>query len=438
LHKPIEEFQFAELVPSPLAIKASRIVYLPGKEIQFTNARILLNDRQTISVPYHVLPVDASGGEYAQYIGLGSRGILLDIPYYVAANPVATSQFRMKLNAPEGLYGAEVAGWALDWLTKYDLGTGTSGAVEISRITSPDWGLNWTHNQNFGEATRGYLSLDTRSSSGLFQRYTLLNLSLSHQAKEYSTSFTAFGSRTFLTTGDLDYSIQSTPKLLVAGFTWMVGGSVDRNWAASSFTDITNATVVASTTESLNGRIGAPTIHFRDGTTINSSIGQGLAFGSGTARRSTLGTVTAAKTLGKNGSANLVYNYNDFGYRSSDSASVLQAERQTVTASLMYAQTPKWNAAAFATLGVDQHSRNLRISGQYYISKLWWATVDAGYFHQGLAVLDPIQNTINQTSFQAINLQAKITRIVGERSLSLIYSTYNHRIYLDYVPGKYY
>lgn len=437
-YAPPDEFQLAELVPSPLAIKASRIVYIPGTEIQFTRAEILLNNKHTISLPYHVIPVDSSSLEYAQYIGLGSRGFLLDIPYYLAANPIATSQFRVKLNAPEGLYGANVAGWALDWITKYDVGGGTNGSVALSRITSPDWGLSWSHNQDFDANTRGYFNLDTRSSSGVFQRYSLGNVSISHQAKDYSTTFTAFGSHTSLTTGDVDLSISSAPKPLPSGFSWTVGGSAARNWTASSFTDVANATVIKTTTEAVNVRLGAPTINLRDGIAINSSIGQGLTFGTGTARHSTLGTITANRMLGKGGSASLVYNYSDYGYRSTDSAAILQPEKQTITASLSYAKPPKWNANAFATIGVDQHSRNLRISGQYYISKVWWATLNAGYFQQGLSVRDPILDIINQTNFQAVNVEAKITRIVGERSLSLVYSTYQHKLYLDYVPGRYY
>ncbi|HEY3413205.1 MAG TPA: Ig-like domain-containing protein [Armatimonadota bacterium] len=459
---PAHEFEFADLTPSPFAVRASRVLLLPGVELQFTHARLILNGKERLTLPYHVKPLDNTHLGYAQYIGLGPRGPLLDIPYYVAAGAIGSSQLRMKFNAPEGLYGATVPGWALDLLTKYDLGRGTDGSAALTRITSPDWGLSWTHNQNLGQSTRGYFNVDTRTGYGALARYTLANMSLSHQAKGYNTSFTAFGSRTQATTGyenvppeagqtlppalkanqttgNVDLSAQSTPRPLAAGFAWTVGGSVGRQWLATTMLDPTWKTLVYGpvqgvNSQSVSGRIIAPTVKARGGFAMDASFGQGLSFGSGSARRSTQGTVTARQPLGKMGSANFVYNYSDFGYRPTPDSDIIRPERQTITASLSYGKMPKWSMMAFATVGIDQKTRNFRVSGQYLFSPVWAATLNAGIFRQGLSSPNPIY----ETTFQAVNIEARVTRIVGERSLSLVYSTFQHKVYLDYVPGRYF
>lgn len=436
---PAHEFEFMDLTPSPFAVRASRVILIPGAELQFTHARLILNGKERLTLPYHVKPLDNSHLGYAQYIGLGSRGPLLDIPFYIAAGTMGTSQLRMKYNAPEGLYGATVPGWALDLLTKYDLGKGTDGNAALTRITSPDWGLSWTHNQNFGASTRGFFNVDTRTGYGALARYTLANVSLSHQATGYSSSFTAFGSRSGVTTGNVDLSAQSTPRPLAAGFAWTVGGSVGRQWLATTTLDPTSNTLVygpvqAADSESVSGRIIAPTLQRKGGFTLNASLTQGMSFGGGPARLSTQGTVTARQALSKFGAANFVYNYSDFGYRPTAGSNIVRPERQTITASLSYAKMPKWSAMAFATIGIDQQTRNFRISAQYLISPVWAANINAGIFKQGLSSPNPLF----ETSFQAVNIEARITRIVGERSLSLVYSTFQNKVYLDYVPGRYF
>ncbi|HEY3268919.1 MAG TPA: invasin domain 3-containing protein [Armatimonadota bacterium] len=429
---PADTFRLRSLTPSPLAIRASRVVYLPGNEVQFSHARIMLNGKNRLTLPYHVIPLGSSRTTAAQYIGLGSRGPLLDIPYYVAASPIGSSQFRLKYNAPEGLYGGAVRGFALDSINRYAVGSTMDGIMALTRLTSPDWGLSWSHNQTLSSKTRAYLNVDTRSLSA--NRYALTNLSLSHQAKSYNLTFTSFAQHYLNTTGDVGLSVGSAAYPLPAGFHWNLGASVSRHWAPSSLTD-PSAKVTGSTSEGVNARFTAPLLTLPGRFKVSSSLGTGLNFGART-RRSLLGAVAANRPLGKSGAITLNYNYNDYGY--SANTNLLGYDKQTIAASLSYAKGLRWNVGAFATYGVEQRSENLRIYGAANFGRLWSASLTAGIFSQGLAIIDPVSQELSRESFQSTNVEARITRILGERSLSVVYQSFRNRIYLDYVPGRYY
>jgi len=438
---PVETFLLQELVPSPLAIKADRVVYLPGQEMQFTHAQIMLNGKSRLTLPYHVMPMGPSKVGQAQYIGLSSRGPLLDLPYYVKAGTRGTSQLRLKYNAPEGLYGAIVPNWALDLITRYDFGHDTDGSLQLTRITSPDWGLTWSHDQDFGDRTRAYFNVDTRSGYGLSRRYSLGNFNVTHAAKEFTLSATGSGAKADRASGSLALGLQSRSRPLPGGFAWSAGTQVSRLWTSVTTkdpeTEESTTTARQVDTQGVNARLAAPALSFA-GARVTASMGQGVTFVDGHARRSMLGTVGLVRRFGRQGAFNLTYNYNDFGQSASSSHS-LGLERQTVTASLNYARYPRWSTSAYATLGLDRHSQNVRFNATYNFDRLWSLDVNAGYFSQTLTLQDIQDPTLfDRRHFGVTDVEVRINRIIGERALSLVYETYRNRIYLDYTPGRYF
>jgi hypothetical protein len=438
---PIDTFTLQELVPSPLSVKAERVVYLPGQEMQFTHAQIILNGKKRLSLPYHVMPVGQAQIGQAQYVGLGARGPLLDLPYYIAAGTLGSSQLRLKYNAPEGLYGATVPGWALDLIGKYNLGHDTEGNLQLTRVTSPDWGLTWSHNQDFGDGTRGYFNVDTRSGFGFNKRYSLGNFTVTKQARKYSLNLTGFAADVAYTTGNVALSAQTAARPLGGGFSWSTGAQVSRLWSVVPVTDpkpeepTTLRDVVD--TQGVNARIAAPVLNVAGGR-LTASVGQGLTYVDGSARRSTLGTVGLVRPFGRRGSFNLTYNYNDFG-QSAPKGRLIGLDKQTVTASLNYGEYPRWSTSAYATFGLDRHSRNVRLSTTYNFDRLWSLNVNAGLFSQVLDIRD-LQNPdiITRNDYGVSDIEIRINRVIGERALALVYESYRHKVYLDYTPGVYF
>ena len=432
-----ETFQLRDLVPSPLAIRASRIIYIPGEEIQFSGADIMLNGKRRFSLPIHVMPVGRSRLGQAQCVGIGPRGPLLDLPYYLAAGQKGTSQLRLKYNAPEGLYGATVPGLSLDLIGKYDLGSTSDGSLELTRLTSPDWGATWIHNQNLGRASKFYVNLDTRAGYDYNSRYSLGHFSLWHRGQGYSLSLNGAATHITNTNANISASLQSSPRPLPGGFSWNTGVQVGRRWFAVTTPTEDGTTVVQETrdTQGVNARLSAPVTNIA-GMRVTASMGPGLTFTNGRARRSILGTVGASRALGRNGRMNLTYNYHDFGISSGDSKTYLGFDKQTVTGSLTYGDKRRWSVSAFATVGLEQHAQNVRVSANYSLSDQWHLSASGGYFRQVLSVIDVEDpETLIQNRFGATNFEFRITRNLGERALALVYDSYRGRIYLDYMPG---
>lgn len=433
-----ETFFLRDLVPSPLSVRASRIVYLPGEEIQFTGAQIMLNGKRRFGLPIHVMPVGPGRMGQAQYIGVGPRGPLLDLPYYLAAGQKGTSQLRLKYNAPEGLYGATVPGMSLDLIGKYDLGGATEGSLQLTRVTSPDWGLTWAHNQTFGRNTRGYVNLDTRSGNGFSNRYAIGQTNLWHRGKGFSLSLNGTASRFLHDNANLAATVQTTAKPLPYGFSWTTGAQVSRRWVSASRVNAegTGTEVVHETsdTQGVNARLNAPPTMLA-GLRFTASIGPGLTLTDGTMRQSLLGTVGATRTLGRRGNLNLTYNYHDYGLSQARGA-FAGYDKQTLTGNITYGQRQRWSVSAFATFGLEQNSRNMRLSANYTLSDQWHLGAAAGYFRQVLALRDPLDpETYLRDHYGATNFEFRVTRNLGERALSLVYDNYRKKVYLDYMPG---
>lgn len=438
---PLDTFTLQELVPSPLEIKAERVVYLPGQEMQFTHAQIMLNGKARFTLPYHVMPMGPSKLGQAQYIGLSSRGPLLDLPYYLKAGTLGSSQLRLKYNAPEGLYGATVPGWALDLISKYQFRGGSDGNLQLTRVTSPDWGVTWTHNEDFGSDTRGYFNLDTRSGNGLAQRYTLGNFNLSNHGKDFTATAVGFVADVDKTTASLALGLQSRARPLGGGFSWSAGTQASRLWTHVRTVDPVTGDGVTTpevlNTEGVNLRLAAPVTKIA-GARITATMGQGLTFVNGATRRSTLGTVGLVRPLGRQGSFNLTYNYNDFG-QSATSSQAIGLERQTVTASLTLSHYPRWTVGAYGTMGLDRHSQNVRMGATYNFDRLWSLNINAGYFSQVLSLQDfQDPDVFNRRRLGTTDLEIRLNRVLGERALALVYESYRHKVYLDYTPGAYF
>jgi hypothetical protein len=190
-------------------------------------------------------------------------------------------------------------------------------------------------------------------------------------------------------------------------------------------------------TQGVNARVAAPVLNVAGGR-LTASVGQGLTYVDGSARRSTLGTVGLVRPFGSRGSFNLTYNYNDFG-QSAPKGRLIGLDKQTVTASLNYGEYPRWSTSAYATFGLDRHSRNVRLSTTYNFDRLWSLNVNAGLFSQVLDIRD-LQNPdiITRNDYGVSDIEIRINRVIGERALALVYESYRHKVYLDYTPGVYF
>jgi hypothetical protein len=449
---PESPFEFRKTGESPLLIKGSRIVLEPGVEMVFNDAEIIIAGKRRLSLPVFVFSIGGARAGDPRYVGIGPKGVLLDLPYTFAAGPNGIAQARLKYNAPEGLYGSYVAGWAVDLLSRYASRGTMDGTVELSRVTSPDRGFSWTHNQILSPSLQGYVSLDTRAPSGSDSRYTLANLALNYGAKPFTMALSAFGSDSNVTTGNIRLSIQSRPKPLTKGLFWNVGADAGWSWYPSTVVDPADITKTVTTVKDRNdtgvsARLSLPSYKVARTGAINASGSAGVSWSGGETSQTLAGSVGYAQPFLKSGQLRLTYNYSDLNQGPTqivytDPVSGEPAifflntvETQTVTTSVTYGKRG-WNAGAYGTYGIDQKNWNARLGAQYAIARDWTLRGSLGYFQQRLFLFvgdgsEPETVAYNQTSWQI-----RLDRALGERALSLVYDSFNNRVYFEYVPGR--
>jgi hypothetical protein len=448
----VSPFETRTTGDSPLLIRGARLVLEPGVEMVFNRADIILGGKRRFSLPVFVFPIGPARQGDPRYIGVGPEGPLLDLPYTFAAGARGVAQARLKYNAPEGLYGSYVSGWALDLLSRYSLGGATDGTLELNRVTSTDRGFTWTHNQSFSPSLQGYVSLDTRASTGLSTRYTLANASLNYRARPYTVSLSAFGSDVNVTTGTVRLALQTRPRRLNSFLSWNAGADLASTWYLSTKVNPddpaeTLSEVRRRETTGLSARLSTPSLKLAPGATLNATAGAGVSWSGSRTKQTVTGSVGYSQALARGAQLRVNYNYSDldqgptqilYNDPVTNEPRVFYldtVEKQTVSTSLSYG-AGAWSGGVFATHGIDQASWSGRLTSQYRFGRDWSLQGSYGYFRQQVYVFDgagtePVRQTFSQTSWQV-----RLERALGERALAVVYDTYNRKVYLEYVPGR--
>jgi len=143
------EFEFRDLEEeTELWIVCRWAAIFPGQRIHFRSAEIRPGGERLLRLRYHSLPLGETGDE-DQYLGLGPSGIALDIPYYFSLSDRSASSVRLGLNQREGSFGAVKGGLGIDLRHRIFVGDRGEEVVNLSRITSGDWGLWWRHTRQW-------------------------------------------------------------------------------------------------------------------------------------------------------------------------------------------------------------------------------------------------------------------------------------------------
>lgn len=448
----VSPFEMRATGESPLIIRGARLVLEPNVEMVFSRADIVLAGKRRFSLPVFVFPIGPARQGDPRYVGVGPEGPLLDIPYTFAAGAQGVAQARLKYNAPEGLYGSYVPGWALDLLSRYNAGGRADGTLELNRVTSTDRGFTWTHNQTFSPSLQGYVSLDTRANSGLSTRYTLANASLNYRARPYTVSLSAFGSDVNVTTGTVRLALQTRPRRLNSLLSWSAAADVGETWYLSTKVNPddpaeTLSEVRRRETTGLSARLSTPSLKLAPGATLHATAGTGVSWSGSRTKQTVTGSVGYSQALARGAQLRVNYNYSDldqgptqilYNDPVTNEPRVFYldtVEKQTVSTSLSYG-AGAWSGGVFATHGIDQASWSGRLTSQYRFGRDWSLQGSYGYFRQQVYVFDgastePVRQTFSQTSWQV-----RLERALGERALALVYDTYNRKVYIEYVPGR--
>ncbi|MGC8833490.1 MAG: Ig-like domain-containing protein [Armatimonadota bacterium] len=161
------EFEFRDLEETELWIVCRWAAIFPGQRIHFRSAEIRPGGERLLKLRYHSLPLGETGDE-DQYLGLGPSGIALDIPYYFSLSDRSASSVRLGLNQREGSFGAVKGGLGIDLRHRIFVGDRGEEVVNLSRITSRDWGVWWRHSRQWSSSLSTSAFVEYPSHRDLF------------------------------------------------------------------------------------------------------------------------------------------------------------------------------------------------------------------------------------------------------------------------------
>jgi len=413
-----QDFEFKDLSDSNGLIKCKSATIFLNEKIQFTGAALYLNGKRKFALPLYVLSLngfEVDGQPYLDYST--NNGIALNLPYYYALSPSSTGAFiiRHGTNSGWGSYG-QTPGWGLDMRQKYSTET-SQGSVELSQITSSQWGVHFQHGQQFGPSTQSYLYLDFPAHKDLFG-----NFNVDRSFNEFNLGMNLSGSRMYDGSNSVngDLYAQTKPKQIGKSiFRYTLSSRLSYSQSTENFssgtliplpTTLVPANGKSYLQPSVQSNISTSPYKLAKNVSLTSSLGLGYIWGNAVSvgGLSSLGTTMLDWRFSPKSSLQLSYRYAD-----RPSVYTTLGGKQSLSASWRY-DSDKWQTGFYAVKGLDYHSMNLFADLSYRVTPLWRLGV---------------RSTFNEFGNQSYNdLEFGLGRKIGTREILAVWSKSQHRI----------
>jgi hypothetical protein len=400
-----------DLSDSDMLWTAKSALAFLGDRVQLHGATAYWVGARLLPIGNHEIPLDGSAVGTDRYLGVGSGGLVLDLPYFLSLGAGGSTALRLRHNDRTGFgYFGQSPGWQLDLERKYGQPGSAEGLLTLDRMTAGDWGMRWNHSQPLGSSARVYTFWDWAAHRDL---YGQVNLN-----KQWS-----FGSTTLSLSGNklhdqaighsVDLGAESRAWALGSGFRLSLEGRVQDSRGGEIVTINDHRFQVPGVNQQQIGlRLRPPMLRLGPSSTLTSSLTARQAWGT-RAGPGLVGALSFTQKLGGNNSLTLNYNYNQVpGY------SYLQNNgKQNLTGTLFWRSGSRFKLTAFGMMGLDSPARNLTGSLSYTLTPSWR--------------LD-LQHTLYNFAFYSDNdTQIGIARALGPRELFLYWSTQRHRIAIE-------
>ena len=107
---------------------------MPGQKVQLRKASAYLGGQRVLRLPYHEVSLaEGISPQGQQYIGVGSQGLTVDLPYFLTMAPSASTSLRLQRGSRTGFgwYGTN-PDWQLNLQRQYGLPGATEGIARAS------------------------------------------------------------------------------------------------------------------------------------------------------------------------------------------------------------------------------------------------------------------------------------------------------------------
>jgi len=391
-------FEFREIEDTGFWITSRWAAIFPGQRIHFRAAEIRPAGERFLKLPYHSLAL-TEGPDADQYLGIGTTGLTLDIPYYFSLTEKSASSVRLGLNQREGSLGAVKGGWGLDLRHRIFVGDRGEETVNLSRFTSRDWGLWWKHSRQWSPTIATNAFVEYPSHRDLFATG-----SLDWEGTAYSgfLGVSASAPKGFGASYYTDLGLQTHPKRIGRSrFTYsFLSGT---GWSGG-------AGVRDELRQALSLRVALPFLRLGGRTSLNTSFTAGRILAG--QRRG--GTADAVLSLSHRLSAttHLSANYT-YQYRPGLSRTF---SRQR--AGLLFASSKGRTSLSTAlSKALDASSLAVTADCSYTISGLWRASIRA--------------TTFRQSGYRFSDQEFSLGYTIGTRELILYWSRSRHRFLIE-------
>lgn len=448
-----EEFDFTDLSDSGILVKATQATIFPMQRIQFRRASVYVDGKRMLSLPLYVLSLTGYQENGEQYVGYGTSGITLNLPFYYALSPRSTGAMLIRHGESTGWgdYG-QTPGWFIDLRQQYATDK-SQGMLSLNHVTDR-WGAQFTHSQQLGSNTNAYMFIEYPAHRDL---YGTMNLRRSF--KRFSIGLDMFGSK-YRTLGQSTYGgdvhIQTqSANLGKLPLKYTLSARADRSTGTTVRSGLTTGVVSTplTTSQRIDANLYTNPISLSKSLSLRGSSSLGYLFdNTDLTGPSFLGNAVMNWKMSRQNNLQINYRYSSrpsYQYRDMDPDDgvfkpvrvVERAGSQSVSASLRLGHGDKWSANVFALQGLNYVSSNVFADFNYRLSKGWRFTVRTteNRYQYSKSVVTPNPSnpsgppivTLVPTIQHLSDMELGLGKVIGGRELFAVWSKKEGRVMLE-------
>ncbi len=402
--------EMTDLSAAQLVVTARSILLFPGEKLQFKRPRFYQEGQPLFAMQFYSLGLYSSQLFSDQFLSVGTQGLGVDVPYYYDMSPSSTGQLRFRYGERAGRSaGATRPGVSIDMMQAYNSLRSNSrytGEFGLTGINRSDWGMRWTHSQEFSLDTRGSLFIDLPQHRGIFassnlsHRFGNMQLGLNLSANRSITGFRSSGMEGDLYLETMPRPVGKTGYLFAWGGTASAGRTEAEGFRSSTLS------------QGIQARFFSTAFRVDKNTTLTNYITVGqLWTNRGHSGTSALASVTAIHSLRGGGNLQLTYDF-------TRQPTVFTAGgSHRLTMSFYASRGSKWYLSLYGNTFLDAPNSSLIADFRYSVVPRWYLSFGA---------------TVQRfSSADYRDFTFGITRSIGGRDVTLSYSTLSHRIFFD-------
>ena len=423
------DFELVDISDSKLLWVGKEAVYIIGDRVQVKGASAYLGGVKTLRLPFHETSLHGAPGEgTGNYIGIGTEGLVVDIPFYLAMSPQSSSSIHLRHGerTGTGFYNRN-SGFHVDVVQRYGLVGRSEGQLTLTNLVSADWGLNVEHSQQFGKKTRAHMFLDFPAHRDLFARVNVNHLT---RFGSFTGSFQGTKLQridTFTTGQDLTFETIPVKVLGGKGMVSLELRHQQRSGGTLAFRPSLGrgrgrrlrVGIASHQTDTIGVKFRQTPVRLAPGITLNNTVtvrdtfigsrpGLGMGFESG---------INAQLSPGLRLITN--YNYN----RVPGLEELPNLGQHHLSGILIYSPKSRFSVSMIGSMELDAPGRSFINQFSYQLSDQWR--------------FDMLQTFFQYSSFSEKDYQFGIARMLGNRELVVYWSAQRHRWVMEFGAGRF-